>query len=198
MAVFLAPLLEAAVAELGPVLLRAGAALLGGATVAGTASLPGDTQKDDSKAKPVPRALPRTGERCKKCPADAGGVKITRHDMSPAARKYQGYVTGRPYGIDEGRTGWNEEWFWLGTDWDGFVSEECLLQEAKGNYDIFFEPWGRGAKVFMEMERTIARHASHIHRNPPTRLKWYFQTPKAYAQMKRVLDRNGVESELKP
>ncbi len=53
--------------------------------------------------------------------------------------KYQGCVTGRPYGIGEGRTGWNEEWLWLGTDWDGFVSEECLLQEAKGNYDMFFE-----------------------------------------------------------
>ncbi len=72
MPAFAIPLLEAAVAELGPILLRVGAALLGGATVAGTASLPGDTSKDDGKVAPIPRTLPRTGERCKACPPTTG------------------------------------------------------------------------------------------------------------------------------
>ena len=88
---------EAAVAELGPVLARAGAALLGGAATAGTASLSGDAAKEDSKAAPVARTLPRTSESCKKCPPEeTGRSKRANHSMTPAAREYQGRITGRP------------------------------------------------------------------------------------------------------
>lgn len=59
------PLLEGVLAELGPVLARAGAALLGGIGLAGTASLSSDTTKDESKAKTDAKAVPRTGEKCK-------------------------------------------------------------------------------------------------------------------------------------
>jgi hypothetical protein len=166
--------------------------------VAGTLSLPGDTPKDDSKATPVPRTLPRTGERCKRCPPDAGFPDTTTHDMTPAARRYQGYVTGRPYGVGEGRRGWNEEWKWNNTDWDGFVPEECVLQEAKGNYDIFFEPWAKNTDAFRDMQKTAFSHAAKVRANPPTRIRWYFQTPKTYELMEPLLKRYSVESEFKP
>ncbi|MDI7047510.1 hypothetical protein QMN58_28850, partial [Escherichia coli] len=78
MAGILVPVVEGAVAELGPILARAGTALLGGAAVAGTASVSGDTSKDDSKTAPVARALPRTDESCKKCPPE-GGVKLRKN-----------------------------------------------------------------------------------------------------------------------
>ncbi|WP_347881433.1 Tox-REase-5 domain-containing protein [Burkholderia multivorans] len=56
--------------------------------------------------------------------------------MTAASREYQGRITGRPYSVAEG---WSEEWIWLGTDFDGFVPAECLLQEAKGGYGQFLE-----------------------------------------------------------
>ncbi len=50
-------LVEIAAAVLARALARAGVNVLGGgAVVVGAAGLPGDTQKDDSKATPVPRS----------------------------------------------------------------------------------------------------------------------------------------------
>ncbi|EKS9911211.1 hypothetical protein BTK88_006115, partial [Burkholderia pyrrocinia] len=113
------PLLEGVLAELGPVLARAGAALLGGVGLAGTASLSSDTPKDESKAKTDAKAVPRTGEKCKKCPPEeTGKAENKRHHMSNHAREYQGRITGRPYS-NEG--GWNEEWLFQGVYFDGFL-----------------------------------------------------------------------------
>ncbi|MDN8047696.1 Tox-REase-5 domain-containing protein [Burkholderia multivorans] len=56
-----APIVEAAAVELGPLLARAGVALLGGAVVAGTGSLSGDTPNEHRKATPDVRAVSRTG-----------------------------------------------------------------------------------------------------------------------------------------
>ncbi|WP_454688232.1 restriction endonuclease fold toxin 5 domain-containing protein [Achromobacter aloeverae] len=192
--------MEKAAETLARALVRAGVNVLaGGAVVAGTASLPGDTQKDDSKATPIPRTLPRTGERCRKCPPDAGYAENINRGMPPGARKYQGYVTGRPYGIEpyDDRRGWNEEWRWNGVDWDGFVPNQCLLQEAKANYDIFFERWAVKSGALDDLKEQLTRQAAALRPYPSTRLRWYFQTPKAYAFMQAALIANNVESELK-
>lgn len=133
------PVIEGAARALGPVLARAGAALLGGAAVGATGSLSGDTKKEDSKAAPAARTLPRTDEKCKKCPPEGGVSKRANHNMTAAAREYQGRITGWPYSVEEG---WSQEWEWQDIDFDGFIPAQCMLQEAKGNYDQFLEmPW---------------------------------------------------------
>ncbi|WP_244098059.1 restriction endonuclease fold toxin 5 domain-containing protein [Burkholderia ambifaria] len=167
-------------AELGPVLARAGVALLGGLGLAGTASLSSDTPKDESKAKTDAKAIPRTGEKCKKCPPEETGVPENKnHSMSARSRKYQGRITGRPYNIKEG---WSEEWIWSGTEFDGFAPAECLLQEAKSHYAQFLkrnddgemraQTWFEGYESLFKQLNT---QANKVNENPPARLKWYFE-----------------------
>lgn len=191
------PLLEGAVQALGQTLARAGAALLGGAAVAGTASVSGDTKKDDSKAAPAARTLPRTGESCKKCPPEGGAFIRANHNMSAAAREYQGRITGWPYSVEEG---WSQEWDWLGTDFDGFIPAQCMLQEAKGNYDQFLEmDWAKDSfKGFDTMEGAILRQGRIVRANPPTKLTWYFQGPKTRAKMLTLLRSWGIQSVVVP
>ncbi|NYH19535.1 hypothetical protein GGD41_006763 [Paraburkholderia bryophila] len=47
-------------------MLSAGRALLGAVATGAVGSVAGDASKDDSKSTPAVRALPRTGEGCKK------------------------------------------------------------------------------------------------------------------------------------
>ena len=199
MAAVLVPVVEGAAEVLGPVLLRAGAALLGGAAVAGTASLSGDKAKDDAQAKPAAITLPRTDESCKKCPADAGTPEKRNHNMTAKAREYQGRITGRPYSVAEG---WSEEWACFGIDYDGFLPAECLLQEAKGDYDQFIsEPWmpaTRLDKIFADIEKQIRRQAKPVNASPPTKLMWYFQGAQARAKVLRTLTENSVTSVVVP
>lgn len=198
MAVLFIPLIEAAVAELGSAAAAGGTALAGGAAVAGVASLSGDTPRNDSKAEPVTRSLPRTDEKCQRCPPDLTGVAMDRkHHMTEKARVYQGCITGRPYDVE---AGWSEEWVWLGIDFDGFVKESCLLQEAKGDYDQFLEmPWAlKSFKGFDRMVETIETQGEAVRENPPTRLMWYFQGPKTRAKMLRQLTQNGIQSVVVP
>jgi Restriction endonuclease fold toxin 5 len=192
--------LEAAVAELGPVLARAGAALLGGAATAGTASLSGDTAKEEGKAAPIARTLPRTGESCKKCPPEAG-VKVRRkHGVNWNAYRYQARITGFAFDVEECR--WSDEWEWLDIDFDGFKAGECMLQEAKGNYDQFLDgsipkadKWFEG---FRTMEDQIVDQGSAVRLNSPARLTWYFQTPLTYKKMTPLLTRLGVQAVYQP
>ncbi|KIX54272.1 hypothetical protein SZ31_24720, partial [Burkholderia pseudomallei] len=193
-------LLEAAITELGPVLARAGVALLGGATVAGTASLSGDTPKEDSKATPDVRALPRTGESCKKCPPDAGARIRRNHGVNWNSYRYQARITGFPFDTEACR--WSEEWDWLGVDFDGFQPGECMLQETKGNYDQFLDGSIPGAEDFFrgfdKMETQITTQASKVRANPPARLTWYFQTPLTRRKMAPLLASLGVRSVYQP
>ncbi len=203
MAGFVVPIIEAAAAELGPVLARAGVALLGGIGLAGTASLSSDTPKDESKANTDAKAVPRTGEQCKKCPPEESGLPQRRnHHMSRHAREYQGRITGRPYNLDEG---WSEEWVWLGTDFDGFVPAECLLQEAKSRYAKFLErdkngelqprEWFDGHE---DLQNALIRQAKKVNANPPARLKWYFEEADTREFMLPYLTTNRVQSVVQP
>ena len=197
---FVVPIVEAAAVELGPLLARAGVALLGGAAVAGTGSLSGDTPKDESEAKPDVRAIPRTGESCKKCPPEAGAAMRRNHGVNWNAYRYQTRITGFPFDIEECR--WSEEWEWLGTFFDGFQPGACMLQEAKGNYDQFLDgsipkadKWFDG---FRTMEDQIVDQGSVVRANPPARLTWYFQTPLTHRKMAPLLARMGVQSVYQP
>ncbi|WP_321865379.1 restriction endonuclease fold toxin 5 domain-containing protein [Paraburkholderia tropica] len=194
------PLLEGAVQELGPILARSGAALLGGAAAAGTASLPGSAAKDDSKATPAARTVPNTTQSCKKCPPDTGFRHKRKHGVNWNAYRYQNRITGFPF--DEENCRWSEEWKWLGIDFDGFEASACLLQEAKGNYDQFLDgsipkadKWFAG---FDTMQQQIIDQGSVVRANPPARLIWYFQTPLTQKKMAPVLARMGVQSVLQP
>ncbi|WP_230958213.1 restriction endonuclease fold toxin 5 domain-containing protein [Burkholderia territorii] len=194
------PVIEAAAVELGPLLARAGVALLGGAAVAGTASLSGDTPKDESKAKPDVRAIPRTGESCKKCPPELGTKVRRNHGVNWNAYRYQARITG--FAFDTEACRWSEEWLWEGTTFDGFQPGECMLQEAKGNYDQFLdgsipkaEKWFDG---FRTMEEQIIEQGALTRANPPARLTWYFQTPLTYRKMAPLLSRVGALAVYQP
>ncbi|WP_240049414.1 restriction endonuclease fold toxin 5 domain-containing protein, partial [Burkholderia thailandensis] len=179
---------------------RVGVALLGGATVAGTASLSGDTPKEDSKATPDVRALPRTGESCKKCPPDAGAPIRRNHGVNWNSYRYQARITGFPFDTEGCR--WSEEWNWLGVDFDGFQPGECMLQETKGNYDQFLDGSIPGAEDFFrgfdKMETQITTQASKVRANPPARLTWYFQTLLTRRKMTPLLASLGVRSVYQP
>ncbi|MBR8223883.1 restriction endonuclease fold toxin 5 domain-containing protein [Burkholderia ambifaria] len=197
------PLLEGVLAELGPVLVRAGAALLGGVGLAGTASLSSDTPKDESKAKTDAKAVPRTGEKCKKCPPEEmGKAENKKHHMSDHSREYQGRITGRPYS-NEGE--WNEEWLFAGVYFDGFLPADCMLQEAKSRYAKFLQRDDEGelepADWFKGWPQTISdisRQANAIKPFPPTRLTWYFEEALVREFLLKELMRNSVLSIVQP
>ncbi|WP_244134208.1 restriction endonuclease fold toxin 5 domain-containing protein [Burkholderia gladioli] len=119
------------------------------------------------------------------------------HSMNAAPREYQGRVTGRPYSVAEG---WSEEWAWLNIDFDGFVPGQCLLQEAKGNYDQFLEmDWAKNLFFGWDsMTSAIIRQGRVVRAHPPTRLTWYFQGPKTRDLMRRALTLNGIQSVFLP
>lgn len=198
MGTLFAPLLEVAVAELGPALLSAGRALLGGVATGATGSVTGDASKDDSKITPAVRTLPRTGESCKKCPPEQMGLAVRRsHYMNAAPREYQGRITGRPFSVDDG---WSEEWRWEQIDFDGFQPAQCLLQEAKGNYDQFLDMAWTAVSFngFRDMEAAIIRQGRVVRSRPPARLTWYFQGPKTRELMLDALAQSGIQSVVVP
>lgn len=186
---------------------RAAASAAAGAVLGGVATLPGDTPREDSEAKPTDRALPRTEEPCKKCPPDLGMKVRRRHGENWNAYAYQARITGFDY--DTEYCLWSDEWNWkvltLGSefdiDFDGFVSTECLLQETKGNYDSFIDEDGEQAGWFggfKTMRLQASRQAGAVRTNPPARLRWYFQTPRTQALLRQLLNSLGAESVVVP
>jgi hypothetical protein len=173
---------------------------LGGTTVAGTASLSSDAAKDGSKATPAVRAVPRTGESCKQCPPESGTKFRRNHGVNWNSYRYQARITGCAF--DEENCRWSDEWDWAGVDFDGFRAEECLLQEAKGNYDQFLDgsipKAGKWFDGFRTMEDQIEDQSTVVRANPPARLTWYFQTPLTQKKMAPVLARVGVKSIYQP
>ncbi len=192
MAAFAIPLIESAVVALGDWLLRAAAVMAG----AGVAQMAGK-EKDDSRARTSARELVRADRSCKDCPPTAGFRGRATHYMNPPPREYQGRVTGWPYSVEQG---WSEEWKWDGTWFDALVSDPCLIQEAKGNYDQFLVmEWARKSFAgFEQMEREIAERGRIARANPPMRVRYYFQGPRTLAAMRRTLLESGVEFEHFP
>lgn len=163
-------------------------------------SLSGDTKKEDSKAAPVARTLPRTDESCKKCPPEDGFKARVNHGVNWPSYQYQARITG--FAFDAEACRWSDEWKWQGIDFDGFQPGECMLQETKGNYDQFIDvstgkskPYFTG---FFGMEEQIVAQANVVNAHPPARLTWYFMTPMTRQMMLRLLTRQRVLSVYQP
>ncbi len=114
--------------------------------------------------------------------------------------RYQARITGFAFDAEECR--WSDEWEWLDIDFDGFQPDDCLLQEAKGNYDQFLDgsipkadKWFDG---FRSMEDQMVDQGSVVRLNPPARLTWYFQTPLAYKKMMPLATRLGIQAVYQP
>lgn len=155
----------------------------------------------------------RERERSCKCPPEKGAEVRRGYSMNPEPRRYQARITGFAYGITtdgkgrETRDGWNMEWSWLNTDFDGFQPPDCLLQEAKADYDQFLKdnedpeaddmpkPYFKG---FDKMKNTIKEQGSKVRANPPAKLMWYFGTPRAREYMLPILTAAGVPSVYQP
>lgn len=192
MAAFAIPLLEAAVAALGGWLLRAAAVLAG----AGVAQVAGRA-KDDEQARSATQELVADDRPCKDCPPREGFRKRSNGGMPKAARRYQAHVTGWPCGFDPD---WSDEWSWNAKMFDAFVSEPCLIQEAKGNYDQFLTmEWAqRSFKGFRKMREEIKGRGLIAKAHPPTRVRYYFQGPLTLDAMRKTLLKSGVEFVLYP
>jgi hypothetical protein len=189
------PLLETAAGAMAKAL----PAMLSGTALAAAFSLSGDQAKEKDRADA--KAMPRTRERKCKCPPEHGSKVQRNHAMQRAPREYQGRITGFEYEVIGGRTGWSMEWCWETVDFDGFRPAQCLLQEAKGNYDQFVDEDGR-VKFFFTGFKTmmgqVGRQAALVRGNSPAKLMWYFQTPRAWAHMQPTLRTSGVPSVCEP
>ncbi|WP_087752345.1 restriction endonuclease fold toxin 5 domain-containing protein [Paraburkholderia caledonica] len=193
MAVLAIPLIEGA----GALLAEAFPALLGGTATAGILSLSGDQAQDRSKTQPVARTMPKTDEACKKCPPDAGNLVTRNWNMSDTSRTYQAQVTGFAP---------NTEWNFSGLDFDGFRASLCQLEEAKANYDQFFDPETGEPKFFFRVSgvRKIVDQASTqndiVVGNPPAQLHWYFMQRLSYRYFTRAFTLTAplIRTELRP
>jgi len=123
----------------------------------------------------------RSTTACKKCPPDCGSMEPVKHHMNEAPSEYQARITGFPPGT---------EWKYMDVDFDGFRSIECLLLEAKGNYDQFlviepgFEPKPKFFFYgFVKMRKQVERQWEVVSASRPARCNWYFQTPHTYELM---------------
>jgi Restriction endonuclease fold toxin 5 len=143
----------------------------------------------DAKDKTVAQTTPQTKAKtksCEKCPPDCGAMGKSPHKLRPAPAAYQAQITGFPIGM---------EWDWAGKWFDGFKSAECMLQEAKGNYDQFIEKNGEVKDYFggfITMRDQAKEQAKVVHSNPPTSLTYYFQTPLAFDHMHKFLRGLGL------
>lgn len=148
----------------------------------------------ESKDKAIAQTATTSAKRkaCDKCPPDCGQLVERNWNMSEDARAYQAKITGFTP-----RT----EWGWMGSDFDGFKSTLCQLQEAKANYDQFFDKDG-DVKIFFggfrDMSVQAVTQAGIVRINPPASLNWYFQTPKAYALMYPKLSALGITAAYVP
>lgn len=90
---------------------------------------------------------------------------------------------------------------WANVDFDGFQPGDCRMQEAKARYDQFVLADSKAVRFFEGFDMTRAqmeRQATAVHAQPPTRLLWYFMTPRARQYMLPYLTRYRVPSVLVP
>ena len=83
------------------------------------------------------------------------------------------------------------EWNFNGVKFDGFFSGQCLLKEAKGGYDRFFDEWGVPLEWWAynvtEMLDEVRRQSLAAIPRPPVRLEWFSQEPVSYRYFSKVL-----------
>lgn len=146
-------------------------------------------ESDDARSSPIARTEATTKKRkkCEECPPDGG----TPYQRNFKERKpwvdYQARITGMASGPT-----FIMEWDFAGTKFDGFVSAQCLLQDAKAGYDKFFDDFGEFEydfqdRIFKKMLAEAVTQNNKAVPKPPVQLSWYFQEPVSYRYMQKIL-----------
>jgi Restriction endonuclease fold toxin 5 len=173
------------------VLAAVGVGVVGGAAGESVKEQARKRQEEADKAKSSPMArtdaTTQTKEKCKECPPDSGKPFQRNFKVRKPWIDYQAKITGMANGPT-----FIMEWDFAGTKFDGFVSAGCLLQDAKGGYDKFFNLWGGfdcpfQREIFREMSEDAAVQNNKAAPKPPVRLRWYFQEPVSFRYMQRIL-----------
>jgi hypothetical protein len=124
--------------------------------------------------------------RCRPCEADRGVFYQRNVPARLPWLEYQARVTGMPNGPT-----FIMEWVFNGVVFDGFESRECLLKEAKGNYDQFFDErgdvreWWKGNVLPIVEE--MSRQSVAARPRPSIRLEWFWQQPLSYRFFSELL-----------
>ncbi|MCI1004260.1 Tox-REase-5 domain-containing protein [Herbaspirillum sp. C7C8] len=145
-------------------------------------------EAERAKAMPIARAESTSKARrsCRDCPADQGKVMRRTFPVRYDWVDYQARIGGMSNGPN-----FIDEWEFNDRDFDGFVSAECLLKEAKGGYDRFFDEWGRPKKWWAynvdEMIEKILDQSKDAVPRPPVRLAWFWQEPLSYRYFSKIL-----------
>lgn len=182
------PLIEGA----GVLLLRAlgvGAAAAGGAVIVDAERKRRAETADNAATIPIAKAGTQAKSKpCDKCPPDAGisAVQSTA-GWSEVSIAYQMRIAQMP----PAPVGVLNEWFFNGVQFDGFESAQCLLKEAKGRYDQFFDDFGSVESFwFGGRDKLIGeamRQGAAAQPRPPTRLRWHFMQPVSYRFFSRII-----------
>jgi Restriction endonuclease fold toxin 5 len=156
----------------------------------------------DAKDKSVAKTETTTKEKkaCEKCPPDCGKIFERNTAGWPLnSILYQQRICGMPIAP----VGKLNEWEWKDVRFDGFRSSLCMLEEAKANYDGFFDALGEFKHpfvklVFAKMQQEAVDQMDAVRGNPTVSLTWYFQTPVTYKFMQPVLAKAGIVVLLVP
>jgi hypothetical protein len=147
-------------------------------------------EADNAKASPIARtdAQTQAKEKCKECAPDKGtpALRVTA-GWSDASVAYQMRIAQMP----PAPAGYLSEWKFNGVQFDGFVSGQCLLKEAKGRYDQFFDDFGTVRTWWSEGRDDLIDEAMRqglaAQPRPPTRLRWHFMQPVSYRFFSRII-----------
>jgi Restriction endonuclease fold toxin 5 len=157
-------------------------------------------EADRARASPIARTDAQTKakakEKCKECPPDKGVPYQRNFPERKAWIDYQARITGMPNGPT-----FIMEWAFNGVVFDGFVSAQCLLQDAKAGYDQFFDMWGEfkydfQERIFRDMMFDAIKQNNAAVPKPPVQLRWYFQEPVSYRYMQPVLQAAAPQIEV--
>ena len=183
MAALAGPLIEAAAAR---ALVALGAGVAAGA--AGEAARKRQKEAEEARSTPIARADAQTKakEKCKDCAPDKGAPYLRNTaGWSDDSITYQMRIAQMP----PARAGFLTEWDFAGVKFDGFISGECLLKEAKARYDQFFNASGAPQKwwdgddpIFVE----ASKQSAVAKPMPPVQLRWYFMQPMSYRYFSRA------------
>ncbi len=140
---------------------------------------------DEAKTTPVAGVQSKTEtctkdqKKCDECPPDQGAPYIRTFPVRHPWVDYQARISGLPSGPN-----FITEWSFRDVEFDGFDSAECLLKEAKGQHDQFFDEWGRPKRWWEHniegFVREISRQNLASEPKPPVKLEWFWQEPLSY------------------
>ncbi|MFV8593069.1 Tox-REase-5 domain-containing protein [Ralstonia pseudosolanacearum] len=145
-------------------------------------------EADNARTAPIAKAESQTKakEKCKECPPDRGTIFTRTFPVRKAWVDYQARIGG----MRSGPT-FIEEWVYNKIRFDGFTSAQCLLKEAKGGYDRFFDEWGRPLRwwdhnVEDMIVEIVSQDLAAIPK-PTVKLAWFWQEPVSYRYFSRIL-----------